>query len=233
MTTRKNKTRLLKFWREMARPFLVVLIVVGSFRSAVADWNDVPTGSMKPTIVEGDRIFVNKLAYALRVPFTNWRLAAWSQPERGDVVVFFSPSDSVRMVKRVVGLPGDRIEMRNNRLFVNGEVVTYEPLDPAVINQIPADEQQRYRFAGEKIDGRIHPVMLTPTISSQRSFDAVTVPDGHYFLMGDNRDNSRDSRWFGFVGLNRIVGRATSVVFSFNPDRHYFPRWRRFFRSLS
>ncbi|MGD2108884.1 MAG: signal peptidase I, partial [Phycisphaerae bacterium] len=92
----KWKKRLVGFWNDTVKPFLIIVIVLCSFRSAVADWNDVPTGSMKPTILEGDRIFVNKLAYNLRIPFTSWRVAAWATPKRGDVVVLFSPDEGVR-----------------------------------------------------------------------------------------------------------------------------------------
>lgn len=232
ITAATLKGRLLKFWREIGKPFLVILIVVGSFRSAVADWNDVPTGSMQPTIMQGDRIFVNKLAYGLRVPFTDWRVMEWSGPRRGDVVVFFSPADDVRMVKRVVGLPGDRIELRRNRLLVNGEPAEYGPVDPAIIDQIDTDEQPRHRVFGERIDGQAHPIMITPSRRARGSFSAVTVPEGHYFVMGDNRDNSRDSRSYGTVERVRIVGRATAVVLSLDPDRYYLPRWGRFFRDL-
>src|SRR5882762_3523289 len=101
--------------------FLLMLLVICSMRSALADWNDVPTGSMKPTIEEGDRVVVNKLAYDLKVPFTTYEIVKWGDPKRGDIVVLFSPADGVRLVKRVVGLPGDRIELRDNQLFVNGK----------------------------------------------------------------------------------------------------------------
>src|SRR4026208_1998709 len=103
MTSPVN-TKLNRFWKEWMRPLLVILIITSSFRSALADWNDVPTGSMKPTIQEGDRVVVNKLAYALKVPFTMVRLWKWDDPHRGDIVVLFSPEDGVRLVKRVVGL---------------------------------------------------------------------------------------------------------------------------------
>src|SRR5579864_1767043 len=102
------------------RVFLLMLLVVTSLRSALADWNDVPTGSMKPTIEEGDRVVVNKLAYDLKIPFTTIELWRWGNPRRGDIVVLFSPVDGIRLVKRVVGIPGDRIEMRDNELFING-----------------------------------------------------------------------------------------------------------------
>src|ERR1044072_7496236 len=111
------KARATKFWKEWMKPVLVILIITSAFRSAVADWNDVPTGSMKPTILEGDRIFVNKLAYDLKLPFLGWRLIQWYDPSRGDVIVFASPADRTRLVKRVVGLPGDRIELVDNQVL--------------------------------------------------------------------------------------------------------------------
>src|SRR5215210_1214619 len=105
--------------------FAAMLLVISSLRSALADWNDVPTGSMKPTIEEGDRVVVNKLAYDLKIPFTTIDIVKWGDPKRGDIVVLFSPRDGIRLVKRVVALPGDRVEMRNNHLFVNDEPATW------------------------------------------------------------------------------------------------------------
>ena len=226
------KSRLTRIWREWVKPLLVILVVCGSFRSAVADWNDVPTGSMKPTIVEGDRIFVNKLAYGLRVPFTLWRLMEWEGPQRGDVVVLFEPDTGVRLVKRVIGIPGDRIEMRDNRVIVNGKQATYQPLAPEFVNALPANQQAQHRFAAESLDESPHPVMLMPAFPSKRTYGPVDVPEDEYFVMGDNRDKSRDSRWFGCVERNLIVGHATRIVFSVDPDRHYLPRWNRFFHGL-
>src|SRR5262245_44086320 len=106
--------------RKHVLPLAVLILVLTSFRSAIADWNDVPSGSMRPTILEGDRIFVNKLAYGLKVPFTTMHLARWASPARGEVVIFFSPDEGLRMVKRVVGLPGDTVQMIDNRLYING-----------------------------------------------------------------------------------------------------------------
>src|SRR5690349_16666429 len=96
-------------WREWLRPLFVSVLVLGSFRSAVADWNDVPSGSMKPTLLEGDRIFVNRMAYDLRVPFLGWSLVRRADPERGDIVVLWSPVDGRRLVKRAVAIPGDTV----------------------------------------------------------------------------------------------------------------------------
>ncbi len=230
------KLKLLRFLREWVRPLLVIVVVVGSLRSAVADWNDVPTGSMKPTILEGDRIFVNKLAYDLKVPFTNWCLFEWEGPQRGDVIVFFSPESGERLVKRVVGAPGDRIALRNNRLYVNGERAEYGTLDRKYTEQFEQHLQRWNRFALEKIGDKGHPIMtISPTrrIKTQhQTFKTITVPEGHYFVMGDNRDRSRDSRWFGSVPRKVIAGRATAIAISFDPDRYYLPRWGRFFQEL-
>src|SRR2546421_4452754 len=114
------KNRLMQLWQEYRSLVLFVVLMI-IFRSALADWNTVPTGSMKPTILEGDRIFVNKLAYDLKVPFTTWHIAHWADPQPGQIVVFYSPENGIRLVKRVVGIPGDRIEVRGGRLIVNGQ----------------------------------------------------------------------------------------------------------------
>ena len=108
---------------------LVAVLIATSIKSAIADWNTVPTGSMKPTIIEGDRIFVNKLAYDLKVPYTTIHIAEWDNPKRGDIVVFYSPQDRKRLVKRVVGIPGDTIYMHDSQLFINGKSLTYRHAD--------------------------------------------------------------------------------------------------------
>ena len=226
------KQKSLKWWRESIKPMLIMLLVLFAFRSAIADWNDVPTGSMNPTIMEGDRVFVNKLAYDLKIPFTRLRVTQWSDPKRGEIVVFFSPADEIRLVKRVIGLPGDRIELANNQLLVNGEPVKYELLNQKIINEIPADQQSQYHFATELLAKHPHPVMATPLKPAPRSFGPITVPAGQFFMMGDNRDNSFDSRFYGAVDRKRIVGRASAVVMSLDRDDWYLPRWHRFFTGL-
>ncbi|MFQ5589887.1 MAG: signal peptidase I [Phycisphaerae bacterium] len=224
--------RLHRTWREWVKPALVVVVVCCSFRSAVADWNDVPTGSMKPTIVEGDRIFVNKLAYGLRMPFTSWRLIERDGPQRGDIVVFFAPHDGTRMVKRVIGLPGDTIELRNHRVYVNDMAARYQQLDDETMKGIPQATRSGHLLAREMLSGRLHPMMLSVRHSPRQDYGPVQVPPDSYFLLGDNRDNSRDSRWFGSVHRDLIVGRATAVLFSVDSRRYYLPRWERTFRSL-
>src|SRR6266446_6543810 len=150
MNMKTFRSRARKWWREEIRPLLILLFIGFSIRSSLADWNDVPTGSMKPTILEGDRIFINKLAYDLKVPFTTWHIAEWSNPQRGDIVVFFSPKDGTRLVKRVIGLPGDTIELRNDQLFINDQPVDYATLESAVSRQLADPERAHGIFATEQ-----------------------------------------------------------------------------------
>jgi signal peptidase I len=224
--------RLRRFAVDELKPLVVFALVMFAFRSAIADWNDVPTGSMKPTILEGDRVFVNKLAYDLKVPFTTWHVAQWDNPKRGDTVVFHSPADDIRLVKRVIGLPGDKIELVNNRLLVNGSSVDYEELPANTISELPAVERAFHQYATEELAAHPHPVMASPMLNAKRTFGPIVVPPGKYFMMGDNRDNSFDSRYFGPVDRREILGRATAVVLSVDHDRYFLPRWHRFFTAL-
>jgi signal peptidase I len=228
---KKWEKRLLLFYRGWGFSLIIAILIATSFKSAIADWNDIPSGSMKPTILIGDRIFVNKLAYDLKLPYTTWHLVQWADPERGDIVVFYSPEDGKRLVKRVVGLPGDIIALHKNQLLIDGVGVKYEPLDNEIINQIAPVRQSRHFFFSENIAGKKHRVMFISSRPSLNSFGPVTVPKGKYFMLGDNRDNSADSRFFGFVDRKLIVGRASAVVIS--RDKSFFhPRWNRFFQTL-
>lgn len=232
MDAKNFRSRLCQWWRQEIRSLLLLVFIVFAVRSSLADWNDVPTGSMKPTILEGDRIWVNKLAYDLKVPFTTWHIAEWGNPQRGDIAVFYSPHDGKRLVKRVVGLPGDLIELRNNTLVINGEAVEYQPIAEEVMQSLsPADRAGRV-FATEKLPGQSHAVAGHPAAPALRSYPPQRVPDGQYFMMGDNRDDSFDSRYWGTVARKQIVGRATTVVVSLDPHNHRRPRWARSFTSL-
>ena len=232
MNTTTFRSRVRHWWRKEIRPLLILALVLFSLRSSFADWNDVPTGSMKPTILVGDRIFVNKLAYDLKVPFTTLHIAEWSDPRRGDIVVLFSPHDGQRLVKRVIGLPGDTIELRDNNLVLNGQPVEYKPTANELLHDLaPADRDGRV-FASEQLPGQTHAVAGHPAVPARRSFAPYRVPEGHYFMMGDNRDDSFDSRYYGPVKRKQIVGRATAVVLSFDREKHWLPRWHRFFTSL-
>lgn len=228
---KKWKKRLLLFFRGWGFSLVIAILIATSFKSAIADWNDIPSGSMKPTILVGDRIFVNKLAYDLKLPYTTWHLAQWADPVRGDIVVFYSPHDGKRLVKRVVGLPGDTLSMFKNRLLINGMAINYESLDNEIVSQISPAQQQNHLFFSENLSGKKHAVMFVSSQLSLNSFGPVTVPKEKYFMLGDNRDNSADSRFFGFVDRKLIVGRASTVVIS-RDKSFFYPRWKRFFQIL-
>jgi signal peptidase I len=187
---------------------------------------------MKPTILEGDRVFVNKLAYDLKLPFTTWHLAQWGNPERGDIVVFYSPYDGKRLVKRVIGLPGDTLELRNDNLILNGVPVQYQVFQSDSLADLPPTERDTHIFATERLPGRTHVVAAWPGVNARRDFAPVKVPSGQYFMMGDNRDNSFDSRYYGPVERKRILGQATMAVLSFDRSHYWLPRWHRFFTEL-
>ena len=226
------KNYLKKQWKEWRLFVFLILFVVIPFKSSLADWNWVPTGSMNPTILEGDLIFVNKVAYDLRFPLTLHRIAKWSNPKRGDIVVCFSPDDGVRLVKRVIALPGDTVSMINNRLFINGKPLDYTQIDEKYEEYLSARLKKSSYMLMEDLDGHSHAVMSFPTVDAQRSFGPIPVPEHKYFVMGDNRDNSRDSRSFGFVDRRSIVGKAKGIITSFNIKDKYQPRFGRFFDSL-
>lgn len=216
------KKTLSKTVREHKGFFLFIALML-LFRSAIADWNDVPSGSMEPTILVGDRIFVNKLAYDIRVPLTHISLARLADPERGDIVIFDSRAAGKRLVKRVIGVPGDVVEMRHGQLVVNGT--------PAEYSNVRAEEQAL--IAMEGIGTSAHGVQFDHTHpSSVDSFGPVTVPNEHYLVLGDNRHNSADSRFYGFVPRSEIVGRSSRVVVSLDPDNYFLPRAGRFLDPL-
>ena len=221
-----------RIWREWLRPAALAFIIVVPFKSAVADWNWVPTGSMKPSILEGELVFVNKLAYDLKVPFTTLHLSTWADPVRGDVVVFYSPVDGTRLVKRVVGLPGDTVELRDDVLYLNGLPQQYSPTDAAPFRH-DVFEDANPVVAVEHLAGSDHYVMALPGRRALRNFGPLVVPPDRYFMMGDSRDNSSDSRFIGPVSRAAIVGRVPRVILSFDPARHYLPRPQRFLQPMN
>ena len=181
-------------WREN-KSFIIFLSLMFIFRSACADWNTVPTGSMNPTIIEGDRIAVNKMAYDLRIPFTHISLVKLSDPQRGDIAVFDSKASDKRLVKRVVGVPGDAVSMINNQLTINGTAIQYEK-NTGNIDQL------------EHLFNTTHIVRISnPNDHAFANFPTVIVPAGHYLMLGDNRDNSADSRVIGFVPRDEFIGK--------------------------
>jgi signal peptidase I len=219
-------------WTQWIRPLALPFLLITAAKSALADINYVPSGSMEPTLLAGDVVFINKLAYDLRVPFTFTRLAHWSQPARGDIVVCFAPDDGMRLVKRVAGLPGDTIEMREDNLFINGARVVYSPIDPAVGRYLAADEKAHAIFATEQLGTHSHAMMALPLLPARRNFGPITIPAESYLMLGDNRDNSRDSRYFGFMPRRAIIGQVKAVAVSADPARWLLPRFDRWFSHL-
>jgi len=223
---------IMREWLKWGRDLAIIALLIFGARSAIADWNHVPTGSMKPTIVEGDLIFVNRLAYDLKVPFTTWHLAKWDNPKRNEIVVFFSPANGDRLVKRVIGVPGDTVAMHRNKIYLNGKPVSYTSLDKKFLQPLTQSDQIRYQFSQEQLMGKPHAVMILGDNMPGSSFTPVHIPEGKYLVLGDNRDNSADSRYIGLISRNAIVGRATRVIASWNRDHFYLPRKNRFFVSL-
>ena len=197
--------------------FILFVFLMFASRSSLADWYLVPTGSMQPTIVEGDRIFVNKMAYRLEVPFTNISLMETGSPQRGDIVVFNSVAADNRLVKRLIGLPGDQIAMQNNRLIINGKAIDYESYEGKISEQL-----------GD-VD---HYVQFVKVAQAKDNFSPITVPENHFLVLGDNRNNSADSRFIGFVPAAELQGKALKVLISLDPENYYLPRTERSFVPL-
>lgn len=200
-TTRPEKPR----WRQNVESFALALLVALAVRSSVVQAFWVPSGSMLPTIQIGDHIFVNKLAYAVRLPLLGTELIKTGDLQRNDIVVFVHPMDpSTDLIKRVIAIPGDTIEIRNKKVFVNGEPIP--------------DEHAHF------VDSTI-----TPT-GHRDNMPPTKVPEGKFFVLGDNRDRSYDSRFWGFADVDQIKGKATFIYWSRDTSEGWLamPRFERF-----
>jgi signal peptidase I len=238
---------------DYARSFFPVALVVLILRSFIFEPFRIPSDSMMPTLLDGDFIIVNKYAYGLRLPVINRKIVAIGSPQRGDVVVFRYPLDpSVNYIKRLVGLPGDHVQVRNDRITVNGTPVPFKIVAPyndgCYVN---------FQLAEEKLGQHVHQAMLCPVpldpapgplpgcdrreirgyncgdgqgaaalLGDSPVWDRV-VPPGEYLMMGDNRDNSEDGRAWGFVPEANLVGKATRIWFNWDPQRSGGPKWSR------
>lgn len=194
------------------------MLLLFACRSSLADWYHVPTGSMQPTIVEGDRVFVDKLAYQLQVPFTNFSLLEIDTPQTGDIIVFESEAADTRLIKRVIGTPGDIVSMQANRLTINGEDLDYSLNDELSSTEHLPNSPHSIKGLGQR--------------TRMDSFKPVHVPEGHYLVLGDNRNHSADSRVYGFVPMEEIQGRANTIIVSFDMDNYYLPRANRYLTPL-
>ncbi|WP_376689951.1 signal peptidase I [Wenzhouxiangella sp. EGI_FJ10409] len=189
-----------------------VLVLVLVFRSFLFEPFKIPSGSMIPTLWIGDFIVVNKYAYGLRLPALNTKIVETGDPERGDVIVFRFPEDErINYIKRVVGLPGDTVTYRDKVVYINGEPIEQEAAgrwEGVGLNRNPPGSSPVMRL--EHLTDQPHPIVVYPDRPNGR-VDSVTVPEGHYFVMGDNRDQSLDSRSWGFVPEANLVGKAVRI----------------------
>lgn len=240
---------------DYAKSFFPVILFVLVIRAFVFEPFRIPSDSMMPTLLDGDFIFVSKFSYGLKLPVLNTKVVETGSPKRGDVIVFHKPSEpSVNYIKRLIGLPGDKIEIKGDGVWVNGAAMVSRDKGPFTedacyqnfhqgiehldagdhrVMYCPVEPQRLYRKCTNSRDLSQCPV--DPAVPAMMSGDATLaptgvfyVPPGHYFFMGDNRDNSADSRFaeLGFVPEENLVGKAVRVWASFGP--HVMPRWRRF-----
>ena len=242
-----------RVWEQVSTLVIAVTIALG-IRAFVIEPFRIPSGSMLPTLLIGDHLFVNKFVYGVKIPFSDLRLPGFREPERGDVVVFLVARDGDRIlpvdegpklpkedfVKRVVGLPGDRVEVRGGRVYINGERVVAEPTGAIFTD----DVGRRLRVKGEELGDCEHAVLEAKGLASGRDMPPLQVPPGRYFMMGDNRDHSRDSRSWGTVRFEEMKGPAFILYWSwsvkgnflefFNPRNWWKAekRWDRVFQPV-
>jgi signal peptidase I len=225
-----DKEHDVKNWLRANKGFLAFLLLFGAFRTAVADWNPIPSASMHPNLLEGDVVLVNRMAFDLKMPLTDVVLAHMGEPARGDIVTFRSPRDGTLLIKRVVALPGDVVEMRDERLFINGRGADYRLLEES-LDSVGGSPLRAVQLA-ETLGGARHHIQVLPEVTARRTFGPVAVPAGEYLMLGDNRDNSADSRFIGLVPRKLIVGRAERVLVSADYQGNWMPRTERFGMSL-
>lgn len=219
------------FWIfEYAKSFFPIFLLVFFLRSFLYEMYRIPTGSLKPSMLVGDFPLINKFDYGVRLPVIHKKIIAVGNPKRGDIMVFHAPSDpSVYFIKRVIGLPGDHISYVNKVLTINGEKIpqtfekTTEDTDESGMQYNVVQNQ-------ENLLGVKHSIYITPGRASE-DFTDIVVPKNMYFAMGDNRDGSADSRYWGFVPDENVVGKAVLVVMSWNGEK-YLPRFNRFFSKV-
>jgi signal peptidase I len=219
-----------KTWLRDNRWFIAFVLLFGVFRTAIADWNPIPSASMHPNLLEGDVVFVNRLAFDVKIPLTDVVLAHTGNPQRGDIVTFSSPQDGTRLIKRVIGLPGDTIEMRGKRLIVNGMPANYETL--SLTDEPLAASGVKALHVDENTAENHHEIQWLAERGMHDSFGPTVIPADHFLMLGDNRDNSADSRYFGLVARERIIGRAERILVSADYKDTWALRFDRFGKTL-
>jgi len=218
-------------WIRENRGFIVFILLFAVFRTAVADWNPIPSGSMRPNLLEGDVVFVNRLAYDLKLPLTDVVISRLGEPRRGDIVTFTSPADGKRLIKRLVALPGDVVEMRNKQLLISGVQADYKLLDAAT-EPMGNGTTLPVLHLTERLGDAQRAIQWLPELDQASNFGPVSIPFDQYLMLGDNRDNSADSRYIGFIPRKVLIGRAERILVSAAILDNWVPRAERFGRSL-
>ena len=211
-------------FREYAEAAVIAIVLALFIRTFIVQAFKIPSGSMKPTLLIGDHLLVNKFIYGIKIPFADRFIVEFSRPKRGDIVVFKWPMDESKdFIKRVVGIGGDEVEIKENILYVNDERIKIE----YVGEYIDTETSLAHRYIETFGDGQHDVLDLNGKAGNMRynNFGPIIVPEGNIFVMGDNRDNSEDSRRWGYVTLNKIKGKALIIYWS-------WPNWKRFLNVL-
>lgn len=222
---RQNQTKETPYIIEFSRSFFPALLLVWLIRSFIIQPYRVPTGSLEPTVLPGDFIAVKQFSYGLRVPVINTKVAPIGAPKTGDIALFHWPVDTSKLfVKRVIGVPGDHIVYKNKTLTINGKEMNQDYIGKATdIEQDGLTSVVDHKI--EYLNGIKHDIFVKPEVFDPVDIDVV-VPQGHYFMMGDNRDDSDDSRSWGFVPESYLVGQAFGIWMSWDSQNHNV-RWNR------
>tara|TARA_B100001996_G_scaffold226589_1_gene174500 strand:- start:303 stop:1052 length:750 start_codon:yes stop_codon:yes gene_type:complete len=215
----RGNNKLLNWLTNQAKSFLPILIIVLFLRSFLAEPFRIPSGSMLPTLLIGDYILVNKYQYGVRLPITKSKIIEISEPKRGDIIVFRYPeNEKINFIKRVIGIPGDEVRYENKNIYVNN--VNYKKIEKKDHNYLNEFSRPEIIMFSENNNKKLYDI-LDDNMSPSND-NIFIVPEGKYFVMGDNRDHSSDSRYWGFVPEENLVGKAFLIWFSFNSDNFSF-----------
>jgi signal peptidase I len=194
------------------KAFVLIFILFMFSRTTFADWSRVPSGSMEPTIYPGDFLLVNKTAFGPSIPLVNIKILSWGHPARGDIITFIPPHTSELFVKRVIGIPGDEILIQKDRVFINGDLMPHQ-----LVSTLPETI-----LLEESLGNIHHLIQYSHDKAIPSDAQKFQVPEGKYFVMGDHRNNSADSRFWGFVDEDNVMGRVDRLLLSFASEREFF-----------